>query len=903
MNTRQNKGLTASLPEKLQFLRRNPGLFTAWLLFALAVGVIGWGTLFANLQDARTALERRAMEEAAVLARTHADRLMRTLNALDQVARHVRSDWQRSHGRLQLEQLAKEAVFPPPAQYYVTLVDRDGVPLTSTLPYLNQVSLRDRSYFALQREATADVLQISEPKLSRISGANVVNVSRRLVDAEGAFSGIVLISVPVSSFTANYDVTTLGQYGLLGVVSDDRALGVARVGDEVLLPEAAASIASLANAFSSTSGTMRVDGMHGLLDQRSRFLGWHPVSGYPLTALVGLDESDTLAQYWAGRHSAVWYALCATIALGILTLIAMALSVELGWRNHRLSLSHATYRLATEEGSEGFYILQGLRDRNGATVDFTVLDCNQQGAEFLHVRRQDLIGKTVSSLSGYFDNEIFIERLRTAVKEGVYDREIEMPTGSTLDLKWVHLKIVRSGSHLAVRVRDISEPKAHVAELKRRGDEDVLTSLPNRQWVQGYLPDAIENARKAGNSMALLFIDLDGFKKVNDTAGHAAGDELLQHAAQRLLEAVRPHDKVARFGGDEFVVILEHIEHRTDATHVAERVQHAFEQPFRLKPGVYAVSTSIGIALFPDDGEDAAVLLEKADIAMYSVKSKGKHGYQFYEAEFYTTLRERLDKELEIRQAIERDDFVMYYQPRVDTATGMTVSLEALVRWQHPSKGLLEPCDFIDLAEETGLIVGIGQLVIDKVCSQLAQWSAHETELVPVSINVSPLQLSDSEFAHSVSTALARHHVPAGLVELEITESSVMSESGSISVMLRKLQNAGVKILVDDFGTGYSSLSQLQRLDFDVLKVDQSFTATIDQSDESRILFTAIVTMAHALGMRVVAEGVETLAQIRILQRLQCDEIQGFYISRPLPPEDQQPILAKSFFPLPASDA
>jgi diguanylate cyclase (GGDEF)-like protein len=894
----QSEGLPASLREKLRFIRRTPSIFATWLLFALAVVIIGWGTLFANLRNARSAVEHLALNEAGALSRTHADQLMRSLNAIDHVTRYVRSDWQRSNGKLQLEQLAKEEVFPSHSQYYVTLINREGMPFTTTFPNLNRVSLWDRPYFKSQLDARDDRLHISEPMLSRLSGTNVVNFSRRLVDADGSFNGIVMVSVPVSSFTVNYDAAVLGLHGFLGVVSDDHALGVARIGDNVSSPEAAASIASLTNVFSSRSGIARVEGTNKFIDERSRFVGWHPVTGYPLTALVGLDEVDTLAQYRAGRHSAVWYALCATAALGFLTLIAIALSAELAWRNYKLSLSQATYRLATEEGSEGFYIVQGIPDRNGTITDFTVLDCNQQGAEFLSLRRQDLIGKNVSLLSKYFDINVFIGRLLTAVKEGVYEREIELPIGSALSPKWVQLKIIRSGSHLAVRLRDISEAKAHVAELKRRGDEDVLTSLPNRQWIQAYLSNAIDDATKSGACLGLLFIDLDGFKKVNDTAGHAAGDELLQHAAQRLLEAIRPNDKVARFGGDEFVVVLEHIDRRTDATHVAERVQQAFEQPFRLKQGVHAVSTSIGIALFPDDGKDAAALLEKADIAMYSVKTSGKRGYQFYEAKFYTKLRERLDKEMQIRQAIERDEFVMYYQPRVDTVTGTTLSLEALVRWQHPSKGLLEPRDFIGVAEETGLIVGLGQLVIEKVCAQLDQWSANGAELVPVSINVSPKQLNDDDIAHIVSTALLRHNVPANLVELEITESSVMAESGSISVMLRKLQNEGVKILVDDFGTGYSSLSQLQRLNFDVLKVDQSFTATIDQSDESKVLFTAIVTMAHALGMRVVAEGVETLAQIKVLKSLQCDEIQGYYISKPIPPGDQQPILPKSFFPI-----
>jgi EAL domain-containing protein (putative c-di-GMP-specific phosphodiesterase class I) len=308
------------------------------------------------------------------------------------------------------------------------------------------------------------------------------------------------------------------------------------------------------------------------------------------------------------------------------------------------------------------------------------------------------------------------------------------------------------------------------------------------------------------------------------------------------------------------------------------------------------VGTSIGIAMFPTDGDDAATLLEKADIAMYSVKTGGKSGYQFYEAKFYHALRDRLDRETELRRAIVRDELLMMYQPRVDILSGLTLSMEALVRWQHPARGLLEPGEFIPLAEETGLIVDLGALVIDKVCAQIARWSEAGGALVPVSINVSPQQFSNTDVGSVLASALARHKVAPEMIELEITESSVMDQDATVSRTLSLLQKQGIKILVDDFGTGYSSLSQLHRLDFDVLKVDQAFTANIETSAEGMVFFTAIVTMAHALGMRVVAEGVENLAQVKLLRTLQCDEVQGFYISRPLPPGDVQPVLPPRSF-------
>ena len=889
-----HKALQASFFEKLNFVRRTPSVFMAWLLFSLAVALIGWGVLLANLEEAHTAIERRALQEANALARTHADRLARTVDGIDQVIRHVRLEWELSGGKLDLHALRDAGLFPSPRLYYITLINRDGVPMASTLDNFAPEFVGDRDYFSAQRDAETDSLSISPPIFGRLGRRNVLHMARRLTTADGAFAGVVLVSVGTDFFTANYDATVLGRRGLLGMVSYDRTIEVVRIGANQLPPELAAfeSMPRLSGA----SGSARF-GAEVFEDQRARFFGWHPVPSYSMDAVVGLDEADTLSQYYAGRHSAIWYAAWASAALALLTALAILLSAELAWRKHRLGLAQATYRLATEEGSEGFYIVQPVRDRYGAVIDFLIIDCNQPGAEFFNVRPQDLIGKNVSAFHDRLGTGMFIDYLREATETGIYEAEIEVPGNTALRLRCAHLKIIRSGENLAVRLRDISQAKAHLAELKRRGNEDVLTGLPNRHWIQGFLPNALEHAQKEDERLALLFIDLDGFKKVNDTAGHAAGDELLKHAAHRLQEAVRPHDKVVRFGGDEFVVIIENIEHRMDAAHVAGRIGAAFRQSFRLSHGVHQVGTSIGIAMFPTDGDDASSLLEKADIAMYSVKTNGKGGYQFYEAKFYNALRERLDREAEIRHGIARREFLMVYQPRVDILSGLTLSLEALVRWQHPTKGLLEPAEFIPLAEETGLIVDLGALVIDEVCAQIARWSEQDGTLVPVSINVSPQQFSNAEVGNVVASALTRHKVPPHLIELEITESSVMDQDSSVARTLSLLQKQGIKILVDDFGTGYSSLSQLHRLDFDVLKVDQTFTANIETSAEGVVFFTAIVTMAHALGMRVVAEGVENLAQVRLLRTLDCDEVQGFYISHPLPAGDVQPVLPPCSFP------
>jgi diguanylate cyclase (GGDEF)-like protein len=707
----------------------------------------------------------------------------------------------------------------------------------------------------------------------------------------------VVVVTPVPGyFTMNYDDTTLGKSGLLGVIGSDGIIRATRIGKTVQSPQAPAFV--LAPQFAPREGgSIILDGNEWFPDRRSRYVGWRAVEGYPLIALVGLDEQETLEPYWVNRASAIRRATWATIALAVFTLIAMALSMRLAWRKYQVESTQATYRIATEEGHEGFYIASPIHDVNGAVVDFEIIDCNSSGAEMLCQRREELIGKKISTLYEGANPESLMAWLCHATDTGFYEDDIELPNDTSLAMRWVHLKIVRADSELAITLRDITDSKAHVAELERRGNEDALTCLPNRHWAQSYLPRAIAHAAENNAMLALLFVDLDGFKKVNDTMGHAAGDELLRNAARRLKDAVRPHDYVVRLGGDEFLVIIEQIEHKGDAAHVAERIVHAFQESFRLTQGAYSVGTSIGISTFPSDGDDADTLLHNADIAMYSVKTSGKGNYNFYDQKFYDALRARLEQESELRYAIEHDQLVMYYQPRVDISTGTTSSMEALVRWMHPSKGLLEPLEFIPLAEETGLILSLGELVIDKVCAQLACWARSGQELVPVSINVSSRQFNEADIANILSSALVRHNVAATLVEVEVTESSMMGNSSDVANALTAIRRMGVKLLVDDFGTGYSSLSQLQRLDFDVLKVDRAFTAEIDRTENGNVFFNAIITMAHAIGMRVVAEGVENESQIKILKSLRCDEIQGYYISRPLPPSDTQPILPRWFFP------
>lgn len=885
----------ASRLHKLRFLKGNWYLLVAWPIAAIVLVCIGWGAMLDRLDREQQELEDATLKQAATLARGYADHLSRIIESIDQILLHVRYEWKLTNGKLRLEAVKEQGLFPSTAHFNVGITDRNGELRTNTLERKNSPSAGDRPYFLMQRDATSDDLYVGEPARGRASNRSVIHFSRRIVAEDGSFDGVVRASVSPENLTADYDFVTLGKNGLIGIIGVDGIIRAIRTGGKVYRWDEPAM--TDVPQLSLAGGSALLKGDEWFVDKRSRYVGWEKVEGHSLIAMAGMDEADALAPYRQERAASIEQAIQNTFALAVFTLIAMALSMRLAWRKYQMERTQTTYRMATEGGNEGFYIARPIRDANGTIVDFLTIDCNHRGAELIQLRREELIGEKFSTVHPVQGFEDHLKLLRHAMEEGIYEGELEADRDGPLIARWIHLKAIRSGDDLAVTIRDISDTKEHVAELERRSNEDTLTGLPNRHWVQSYLPKAIDHSAANNTMLAVLFIDLDGFKAVNDTAGHEAGDEVLRTVARRLKVAVRPHDCVVRLGGDEFVVILERIAHKEDAAHVAERILHAFQDGFRVAQGMHSLGTSIGISVFPTDATDSKTLLRNADIAMYSVKTSGKGNYRFFDEKYYDVLRARLEKETELRHAIAHDQFVMHYQPRVDISSGITSSMEALVRWAHPTKGLIGPLDFIPLAEESGLILSLGELVIDKVCAQLAYWAQRGNELLPVSINVSSRQFNETDVAKMLSAAIARHNIDPRLIEIELTESSMMGDSQDVANTLVAIQKMGVKLLIDDFGTGYSSLSQLQRMDFDVLKVDRAFTAELEKTEEGNVFFKAIITMAHALGMRVVAEGVENVEQIRILKSLKCDEIQGFYISRPMPPSDTQPILPRWFLP------
>jgi diguanylate cyclase (GGDEF)-like protein len=586
----------------------------------------------------------------------------------------------------------------------------------------------------------------------------------------------------------------------------------------------------------------------------------------------------------------------ATLVLFIL-LSAGLVAIYLLRRSHGERLHYDfqnAYRLATEMAHEGFYVAHPLRSTQGEVSDWTITDCNERGAAYFGLRKHELIGRHLSHLyPAPALNRVLAICART-MDEGYYEDQYEVVANSPLKIKWVHLQAISSKPGLAFSLRDVSSKEEHAREMTRIANEDPTTTLPNRQWLADFLPKALSESK----GLALLFIDLDDFKNVNDSLGHAVGDLLLRATATRLQSVIGPEDKVVRLGGDEFAIVLTDISNSAEARRMAEMVNEVLRFPLELVKGKKSITTSIGVSLYPQDGDDPDSLLKSAEIAMYAAKSSGKARYRFYEPNLYETLTGRLTMEQDLAEAIERDEFILVFEPRMRVSTGCLCGMEALVRWMHPGRGLVPPLEFIPLAESTGLILKLGDLLIDKAFKQIRHWEDSRLPTLPVSINISARQFNNGNLSRVFFQAFDKYQINPALIQIELTESATLGDEAAIVKELAAIRSLGIKLLIDDFGTGYSSLSQLQRLKMDTLKIDRSFLQELNRTREGEVFVTAIISMAHALGMDVIAEGVETERQLEILRTLSCDEVQGHYLSKPVAAEVMSQFLARSHHPM-----
>ena len=606
----------------------------------------------------------------------------------------------------------------------------------------------------------------------------------------------------------------------------------------------------------------------------------HTLSGFALLAdiygepalLLRVDAPRTILQ--EGRKAILyfmtWFALVG---------LACALVIERFW--NRLALSHiriqrsdARHRMVLERTNQAILLLR--------PEDKTVIEANPAAVGLLGFEKKDLIGGDIHDLLNLPTQQVDEEITRC-------HREIrELPLrhrdGTIMTVEALATDIPQDdGEALCLMLHDITDRLRFEKELLHQATHDSLTGLPNRSLLADRLGQAAELARRGGKKIALLMFDLDNFKVVNDTLGHTTGDELLRQVAMRVRTFVRACDTLARLGGDEFVILLTDIQQMKDVVTATENIRAILALPFVLEEREIFLTASIGIAIYPDDGDSLEILTKKADTAMYHIKEHGRNSFQFFADEMNHKINARLAIETGLRRALEKEELLLHYQPRLDLRTGAITGMEALVRWDSPELGLVSPADFIPIAEDAGLIIEIGEWVLATACRQTLAWHQAGYEQLRVSVNISARQFVRPDFVERVVTLIDESGLASHFVELELTESSLTHNMDDTIRIMRRLQALGITISIDDFGTGYSSLNYLKRFPVNVLKIDKTFVDDMSKCVEDAAIVATIINISHHMHMRVVAEGVETAEQVRMLLKQGCEEIQGYFFSRPLP--------------------
>lgn len=530
----------------------------------------------------------------------------------------------------------------------------------------------------------------------------------------------------------------------------------------------------------------------------------------------------------------------------------------------------------------------------------SIFSCNRFAAEMLAYKVEDMQGVHISRLVPREDRRGLKDVLqRLSADNNVSRTERRMLSKNGLEI-WTSFQLVRQqgeadqGDYYILQITDVTETKRNHARMEKMAFYDTLTNLANRRLFSDRLQHAISRTQRSKRSAALLYLDLDQFKRVNDTLGHEAGDELLRQVAARLKECVRQEDTVARPGGDEFTILLYDIHSSADAGIVAEKILTKLREPILVRGHQLVVTTSIGITVLPDDATDANTLTRNADLAMYNAKEKGRNNYQFFSEDMNVNAVNRLRVENELRLALQRDEFELYYQPKVDIRTQKVVGVESLIRWNHPERGLVSPDQFIPIAEESGVVVEIGAWVIEEACRSSVALNEASEHPISVAVNISSRQFRDPGLVNTIRRNLRLFGLAPNQLELEITETMLMHDVDAATLTLTRLHGLGVQLAIDDFGTGYSSLNYLKRFPMNTVKVDRSFVRDIPNNADDMAITSAVIAMAHRLNLEVVAEGVETREQLAYLQEQKCEYAQGYLISKPVPLDDLIALLAPS---------
>jgi diguanylate cyclase (GGDEF)-like protein len=862
-----------------------------WGSICLLFIAIVWTAASIKIERDEQQLIEKLRADTEQRARNHAEQLLRTISQIDQLSLSIKYYWERNGVPNDLEEqfrrgLYHESMFP-------VAIDANGYALTNTRNLKRGTFMGDIDFFKHTRESSGAKLQIAPPAEGRggLKGRQIIRFTRRIDKADGSFGGIILIAVEVNYLLAFPDMAKLPAGDFVSARFIDGPVIGTRSGENTRTAFYSSSV-----RFDGDTGS-RIEPADVFIDQQVRVVGWERIEGYPIVLVAASSLEHAFAPYESTRNS---YLTIAGLVSGLLLLVSVfGASVQIRsavQRRHQAQVQ-STFRLAVDAAREAFYMIRPAGQDNQAWV---VEDCNERAAEMQQRGRGEVIGRTIDQLfEGRELNELRIYCNRV-LDEGFHEDEFHVPHDRQHVAGWFQRRGVRSGQGIAVTVRDVSDARQQAETLARMARTDSLTGLPNRHWLNQHLPSVLENAAHTKTKVALLYLDLDNFKHINDALGHRTGDDVLVAIARTLSDIAGGTNQLARIGGDEFTVLLETLDH--DAQSQAELLAYRLIAAIEVMSAssawrAFNLRASVGISLYPDDAQDVDGLLMAADIAMYEAKSEGKAQARHYDEAYGHRIRERITIEHALELAIQNEEFVVYYQPRADARSGELTSMEALIRWRHPERGLLSPVEFISVAEQTGLIVPIGEYVVRKVCQQIADWRDQGLPIKPVSVNVSALQLKGEGLRLALRMSLKRFKLSPTYIAFELTESSMLDEDGVAQSELRKLREMGIELEIDDFGTGYSSLSKLQSLEIDVLKIDQSFVRRLGKDVQASALCETMVSVGRNLDISVVAEGVETTEQLSLLQQMGCDQIQGYLISPPLPPDEIIKLFGKVFFP------
>ncbi len=850
-------------------------------LGAVIIALI-WVAFVWNTRAERDHALQVARENGANLARAYEESVLREVNEIDKTLLLLRARWLSDPEHFNLREVAADSRYSSDLIVNITIIRPDGFGSVASGNAVGvPIDLRDRVHYQTFRQNPNDRLFIGSPVLGRSLSKWITVFARPILAQDGTFEGVIALAVDPETLTQFYELINIGKEGRVTLIGEDSVVRAARGGARPMLGQTVqAPLWSMRPQ--PDSGSFYAEGF----DSVRRLVSFYKVKGLPLVATVAVSENELMAPYFRTRN------IDGLVGCGITVLILLGIVLN---ARHRARLQATQAALEVSEAraleksrelavtlehmGQGLMMVDG--DSKVAVINHQAIDLLGLPEQFIDGQRS--FGDVMKCLweQGDFgeDGEMLDPKVSEFIKAGglgdigTYERT--RPNGTVLEICSVPLPgggLVRTFTDVTVR----KNSEALVAHMARH---DELTGLANRVLFHERIEQAVAQSKKSGQSFAVLLLDLDRFKDVNDTLGHAAGDALLKVAAQRLCQSVRESDTVARLGGDEFAIVQMEVEGGADAETMCRRVLGRIGEAYEISGHAVDIGTSIGVALAPRDGVDADGLLKKADIALYTVKTNGRGGWRFFEPAMEANAQARRALEYDLRKALHGDQFELVYQPMIDLASNAIVGLEALLRWNHPQRGIVDPAEFIPVAEDVGLIVEIGNWVLRSACAAAVDWP----NAPHVAINLSPAQFKDRRLVETVRSVLDQTGLPPQRLELEITETVILQEDQSNLSVLQDLRALGIGIALDDFGTGYSSLSHLRAFPFTKIKIDGSFVKDLDKKPDCLAIVRAVADLGTSLNVPTIAEGVETRAQLELVCAVGCKEAQGFLFSRPIP--------------------